>query len=58
MTDRYAYFIALAHNARALFVYDLSWSALLLAAIPFGIRLRQAAKEIDRRIRWERDTSV
>ena len=56
--DQYTYFITLAHNARALFVYDLFWSALLLAAVPFGFRLRQAARAIDRRICWERDASV
>lgn len=53
--DRYAFFIALAHNARALFIYDAAWLLLLAAAVPFALRLRQAAREIDRRIRFERD---
>ncbi len=56
--DRFAFLIPLAHNARALFVYDSAWLLLLAAAVPYGLRLRRAAREIDRRIRWERDTSV
>jgi hypothetical protein len=47
--DRRAPFIAFAHNPRALLVYDVIWLAALAAAVPFVLRLRQAARAIDRR---------
>ena len=53
--DRSAVFITLAHNPRALLVYDVICLAFFAAAVPFVLRLRQAARAIDRRIRWERD---
>ena len=53
---RFAIFIALSHNPRALIAYDIIWALAFAAAVPFAIRLRRAAREIDRRIRWERET--
>ena len=54
--NRFAPLAQLAHHPQAFAVYDAMWVVLLIAAVPFALRLRQAAHAIDRRIRWEAET--
>ena len=54
--NRAHFYAALAHNSHALLAYDAAWLVLLVLAVPFALRLRRAARQMDRKIRWEAET--